>query len=425
MRARFLLALAAELLLFAALNLFDDWTLEIMPIKFVGVALLAGLAYLLAASEFVHWRGGAVWIFWGATIALRLLALPLAPADETWRYQADGVIQRAGFDPYAVAPGDDRVTQRIPERARVPEADRPSAFAPGAEILFRGLRGGSFVGKLWFAAAELLAIGVLLRFVDLKTAAWLAWNPLLAYSFAGAGHFESVVLLAIVALLLCLVRMQQEEGKTRLYAFGAAVALGVAVSLRPVCLVLLLPTIFALRRRAWTLALGAVVPIFCALPFPRWPHGFYNLLGDFPKLTRLNDLFWWLIEETLVANRHERFFRYDAVIVIVATLVGLAWWRHWQRSFLWCLAVVVILTPVLHPWYLAWILPVATWRRAFAWHFLSVTIFAYYLFYNERLFALPWHAEPWLRGMILLPVLIVLGMLALRREEAPAEINEA
>ena len=39
---------------------------------------------------------------------------------------------------------------------------------------------------------------------------------------------------------------------------------------------------------------------------------------------------------------------------------------------------------------------------------LSVTLFAYFLFWNERLFALPWHSELWLRGIITLPPLISL-----------------
>ena len=34
---------------------------------------------------------------------------------------------------------------------------------------------------------------------------------------------------------------------------------------------------------------------------------------------------------------------------------------------------------------------------------LSITLFAYFLFWNERLFALPWHSEPWLRIVIIGP----------------------
>jgi hypothetical protein len=35
---------------------------------------------------------------------------------------------------------------------------------------------------------------------------------------------------------------------------------------------------------------------------------------------------------------------------------------------------------------------------------LSITLFAYYLFWNQpRLFFVPWHAEPWFRAIIILP----------------------
>ena len=43
-----------------------------------------------------------------------------------------------------------------------------------------------------------------------------------------------------------------------------------------------------------------------------------------------------------------------------------------------------------------------------------VTLFAYFLFWNERLFALPWHSELWLRGIITLPVLFSTFVFLLR-----------
>jgi hypothetical protein len=107
---------------------------------------------------------------------------------------------------------------------------------------------------------------------------------------------------------------------------------------------------------------------------------------------------------------------------VVAVLVAIVFARNWRRGLLWSLAIAIILAPVLHAWYVTWILPVATWRRAYAWHFLSVTIFAYYLFFNERLFALPWHAGPLMRGMILLPVLFITVMLAIQKMQRPNEM---
>jgi hypothetical protein len=79
---------------------------------------------------------------------------------------------------------------------------------------------------------------------------------------------------------------------------------------------------------------------------------------------------------------------------------------------------VLLLSPVLHPWYTIWILPIATWRRAYGWHVLSITLFAYYLFWDERLFRLPWHAEPWLRALIVAPVLAALLMLSAQKKTA-------
>jgi hypothetical protein len=91
-----------------------------------------------------------------------------------------------------------------------------------------------------------------------------------------------------------------------------------------------------------------------------------------------------------------------------------AFWRNWKRGMFWVLGVALILTPVLHPWYLTWILPFAAWRRILTWQVLSVTMFAYFLFWNERLFLLPWRSELWLRALIMIPPLIAWLMLTER-----------
>src|SRR3981081_863746 len=105
---RFSIALVAQIALCASLNFFDDWTLEEMPVKFVACALLCGLAYFAAVGSFPVQLGPRAQsgIFWAVLIALRLVALPLAPGDDFWRYQWEGKIQHAGFNPYVNAPAD-------------------------------------------------------------------------------------------------------------------------------------------------------------------------------------------------------------------------------------------------------------------------------------------------------------------------------
>src|SRR5256885_11797881 len=105
---RFSIALAAEIALAAALNFFDDWTLEAMPVKFVAAAMVCGIAYFCAVTEFSEvaqvcnlrsWKNrkfqtcATALLFWTVAVTLRLVALPLVPGDDLWRYQWEGKIQ--------------------------------------------------------------------------------------------------------------------------------------------------------------------------------------------------------------------------------------------------------------------------------------------------------------------------------------------
>src|SRR3954454_22168237 len=104
----FWFAVAAELLFCGALNLFDDWTLEEMPVRFVATACVPGIVYLFAVSRFPSGpsvRNQAI-LLWTVAIALRISVLPLEPGDDFWRYEWEGKIQHAGFNPYVQSPDD-------------------------------------------------------------------------------------------------------------------------------------------------------------------------------------------------------------------------------------------------------------------------------------------------------------------------------
>ncbi|MFL6595608.1 MAG: hypothetical protein ACJ8HQ_09205, partial [Chthoniobacterales bacterium] len=91
---RFSFALACQFVLFASLNRFDDWALQEMPVRFVFCAMACGIAFIFAATRFPSWLTPR-----RQAIVLRLVALPLEPGDEFWRYQWEGKIQQAGFNP--------------------------------------------------------------------------------------------------------------------------------------------------------------------------------------------------------------------------------------------------------------------------------------------------------------------------------------
>ena len=441
-------ALTVEILLFAALNLFDDWTLQGMPIKFVGAAFLCGAAYLAAVSKFPPMGGFAVankidirkqvLLFWGVALFLRLIALPLVPADDLIRNQWEGKIQRAGFNPYEIAPSDSKLDQLrhdFPEAAKINHPDVRATDPPGAQLLFRflvGLSDRPLLYKILFAIADLAVAAVLLRLIGgenrYRDAAWYAWNPLVAYAFAGAAHFDSLTVLALTAAILALVRTcpeRQSNGSTSesdvvrgwLWTLAAALFLGIALSLNVMAASLFLLFLFALRWRAVVLAIAILIPILLGIQFDL--SKVWDGLGQVAQFSRLNDLFWWLAE-TFWDNPHQRNYHYCPILIAVIIGVSFLFLRDWKRGMLWALGTALVLSPVLHPWYVIWILPLATWRRAYAWHVLSVTLFAYYLFWDERLFRLPWHAEPWMRALTIAPVLASLIMLAAQKRSTTA-----
>ena len=443
---QFCFALVASLLLFASLNYFDDWTLAEMPGKFVVVAMLSGIAFLAAASAFpanFTLRAQAT-IFWAMVIALRLVALPLEVGDDFWRYQWEGKIQQAGFNPYVTAPDDpqlETVRAAFPAWHKINHRDFRAIYPPGAELVFAGLSRISdrpLLYKLVFAAADLAAIAFLLRLLrppvaavydrrpissPYADAAWYAWNSLVVYSFAGSAHFDSLMLLPMIAGILFLVRVETEADSRRKwwFALAAATAFGLAISIKLVPALLLLCCVFALGYRAITLAVSAAIPLLLSFLYDYPKIAIWDSLRAFAHVTRLNDLFWWIIEETVWPNPHQKNYHYNVILFIAVALVSLLFFRNWKRGMLWALGTALILTPVLHPWYCTWILPLATWRRSYAWHVLSVTLFAYYLFWNERIFLLPWHSEPWLRALIAVPPLVAgfLFYLSSRTQTAP------
>ena len=426
---RFSILLLAEIFFLGSLNFFDDWTLQLMPVRFVGAAFASGIAYLAAVSHFpptMDLRKQAL-IFWGVAIILRVIVLPVAPADDLFRYQWEGRVQRAGFNPYLNPPSDpqfDGLRHDFPEAAKINHPELSASDAPGAELLFKFLSritDQPLFYKLVFAIADLGVAAVLLRLVGGEerylSAAWYAWNPLVVYSFAGAAHFDSVMIFALVGGVLALVRSRSERDPTSqwMWTLATATLLGIAISLNLAVASLLLLFAFALRWRAIALAITAIIPL--AISFPFGFQRVWHPLGQIAHLSRLNDLFWWLIEDIALPNPHQRAFHYLPIIIVCVVVVSLFFIRNWKRGTVWTLGVTLVLSPILYPWYCTWILPFAAWRRALVWNVLSITLFAYYLFWNERLFVLPWHTPLWMRSLIIAPVLAALVLRSAGKSE--------
>ncbi|NEP90865.1 MAG: hypothetical protein F6K18_30910 [Okeania sp. SIO2C2] len=158
--------------------------------------------------------------FWSITILTRLILILMEPGDDIWRYLWEGYIQNLGFSPYDLAPN---ALELIPYRTEwwslMNHPDTSAIYPPLIQLGFRFLALISpsvFVFKFAFILADLGICWLLSRKFSLQKTLIYAWNPLILYSFAGGGHYDSWFILPLVGAWLVFVeegRGKKEEGR--------------------------------------------------------------------------------------------------------------------------------------------------------------------------------------------------------------------
>ena len=404
--------------------------------KFTVFGVGAGLAYWIAVACFgkltinVH-REACV--FWLTAVLLRLLILPITPGDDVWRYRWEGMIQLHGFNPYQSGPESPALAAlRNSDWSKINHRGYPAIYPPLTEAIFAAVAaaGNSLcIYKAIFALADLAGIAVLRRLLvrsnlPANQAAWYAWNPLAIYTFAGAAHFDSLMTLALLGAIWALggdvgltVPLRSkwvssgESGWCCLSALflGAAIAIKIApLALLPVWMlalqtwrriVVLLPVAFA------PLVISALIYGYPAIPV-------FSTLTQFGTSFRVNDPFWWIIEAVGWSNPSGS--NVPCGVCALFTCGALAFWlRHdWRRGLFWVWGAALLLSPVVHAWYVVWVLPLAAWRGvgARAWFVFSISTFGYFLLWDvNHASGRPWEEPLWLRLLILLPPLIYLA----------------
>ena len=307
----------------------------------------------------------------------------------------------------------------------------PAIYPPLTEAFFAAVAAAGnslWIYKTLFALADLAGVAVLRRLLvraglAAEQAAWYAWNPLVIYASAGAAHFDSLMILALLGAIWALdgcVGPPANPGNPRVTTgiskayWLSALMLGVAIAIKIAPLALLPVWMLAFPSRRSVLVLLPVV--FAPLGISALLYGFprapvFSTLREFGASFRVNDPFWWIVDA--VGRSHPPGNNVLCGIFGALTCVALAYWfRHdWRRGLLWVWGAALLLSPVVHAWYLVWILPLAAWRGpdARAWFVFSISIFGYFLLWEvNHASGKPWVEPVWLRLVILLPPLAYL-----------------
>lgn len=401
------------------------------PARSLPWLVLASAAWavcLMKAPRVALGRGGLVWILLGA-LALRVVVLAGDPqtSDDVHRYAWEGGLVLEGVSPYALAPEDaglGPMQVRWPTTyAGINHREVSAAYPPVAQATFAAvvaLAGGVEQAAPWmrvvFGLADLLVLAPLALLIRSRgrspacLVAW-AWSPLVALEFAGAGHLDSLGILMLVAALATL-------GRGRASLAAGLLSLGALIKLLPA---LVLP--FALRRapKRGQAALAFGLPLLAALvlvgSLEGGLGGLGRGLGEYGLRWEAASLVYRFIEPVFGAA-----FAYDeawsdprrlgraAVLVVWLGMAGLAWKKGLgpvDATFL-LLAAFLVLSPTLHPWYLAWIVPFLALRAVPGLLWLVVAAPLLYWPLHGWVHEGAWREPVWLWPVVACPALILL-----------------
>ena len=376
---------------------------------------VAGLAYLFAVREFLSAQAFPrrvvfIGLISAAIWHLLFLRLPTRPDDDIHRYVWDGRVQRLGYNPYTLIPGDPALAAlHTPETRTLNHPDLPSPYPPGAELFFHAVAAiheTVFAFKVAFVLCDVGIVFLLLSVLRRSGEGehWVlayAWHPLLAIEVAGNGHVDIVGALLLVLSFVALARRWRPL---------ASVAFGLAVAVKFLPIVLLPLYWKRLRLRDAALAIAAVLLLYT--PFLRHGQISTGSLGTYVRSFRFNDPVFAVLERVIT------FQLAAAVAVLIGLLVAVSLTRKSETSFsdtfAWPMAASLFCAPVIYPWYFLWLLPFMRSTSTLPIAVWSVTITATYYVWYLRDLGNQWILPSWVLWLEYGPVAVT-AIVCLRR----------
>ena len=375
----------------------------------LGLMVVWGLAATLMPGP----RAGLRALFFVA-LALRIILVCAPPwlSDDLYRYLWEGRAVLSGGDPFQHAPGWAGWDQQFgadPLRARVNHPDISTIYPPLAQWLFAGL--GALSYSVWSIKAAMgladagtaLAIGLVLRGRRRAlTGAWIyALHPLAVVESAGSGHLDS---LAVLLLVLAILAADRGWYGRATWAAG----LGALIKLFPG---VLLPTLLLAPgpKRSRGLALLGLAALGLGTAWPFLDAALGRGLGTYAARWSFNGSLFPLIQAGFDAAGWHDGARPTAILIGAAT-VAFAFFKRRDPAelALWAGGAAVLLSPTVHPWYIAWAwVPalICGWR---AWTALATLApLAYVVLTTLDPSTGVWRESPWTGAAITLPFLAI------------------
>ena len=338
--------------------------------EFIALMLLAGALYLVSVYIVQRYKCGPsiLFVILGATVVFRLFFLPLSPtlSEDVYRYQWEGRMVRAHFNPYTVYPAMPALNwAQNPKHPIETGKTTPTLYPPASEAAFSWAETVAGYKRL-FTALDLATVALLLVILSaadrpLQHVLIYAWNPAVLIAFSLSGHNDSLAILTLLAATIFLI-----IGRRGILSIGF-LGLSVLSKLFPI---FLLPVF--LKRTRWGYAgiFGGVV-LLGYLPYLAAGSRLLQGLSDFTAKWEGNDSLYRLFLAAGNSTRQAQFVA--GILLLLLILYVLKARMDIFRTGLVILAGLLFLSSNAFPWYFTWIVPFLCFCPSPALLLLTVT----------------------------------------------------
>jgi hypothetical protein len=355
---------------------------------------------------------GTITFIIGLGVLFRLTLVPhgAVGSDDIYRYLWDGKVAGSGVNPYLYAPADVRLahmaTPDLPSKVNFPEMR--TIYPPLAQALFlisHKMFGDSAAGLKFLLVlvdcGTMVLLWLILRGLGKSVLPVLlyAWSPLPILYFGLDGHVDALGILFFVLATFFVVTRRPIRG-------ACALGLGTLAKIIPIIAVPFLFRQASGMRRAAAFLLPPLLVAAGYLVYAEPTWGVVESLRTFGSRWAFNGSVFNVLYLLTGSNGTSHVLCGIAILLWVGLLAFLN--RPFIEKVFWGLTGFILLSPVVHPWYLTWLaamLPLRWSTSVFTLLGLSFT--ANVVVYQYRAFGV-WTDQPLLLLVEYLPVYYLL-----------------
>lgn len=339
-------------------------------ISVIGAFVLTGVACLWLWAFFPDIRNTRTQTIFILLVSIlpRLALIDFPVSDDVNRYLWEGNLVLHSENPYT-APADAVMWNGYHDAFwdGMNHKDRLTAYPPLSLLVFGSLSALGYhplMFKLAFVLADIGVIALLIqllkgRGLPIRNVLLYALNPVSLFAFAGEAHFDSLFLFALVASFLAWEKK---------YYNWFWLLLGISIQLKFISIALV--PLFLFKQRSFKFLWILPALILPSVPFSRELGNF--ILGGlfFTGSTAHNASIHYLLTQITGSIEVAGLISLLTLMMVIAFVTVKS--KDTLKGAFSILAAVVMLSSVVHYWYLSWLLPGLVMFPHISWFLLTV-----------------------------------------------------